>query len=543
MKRYDLDVLCIGGGAAGMVAALSATLEDVRVCLVAKEPVGYGNTRISGGIIANPGYFPGDSADLFVRDMKLAGDNFNNDELVEILAKEGNSINQLLEQWGQAYQRDKQGEMGPGAAIRVGGHSVPRTLCSTFQGISLANALRAAVASGKIQLVEECIIVELVRSDSAVIGAIGIDLASGQTIHFSAAKTILATGGAGGLFGLHSDNMLSVTGDGYFLAYEAGARLRDMDLVQYLPFGLSHPASMIGIGCGEPAAAGPEGVLRAPDGELLHKNINRRNRSQVVRLIADSIAQGKAGAHGGVLFDPRANLTSSEGKESYLRWRDLATYDAVKIAYGAKAFAWEEPYEVLPTQHFFLGGIITDAFGYTGVPNLYAAGEVTGGLHGKDRLGSVALLECFVMGWRVGRQAVATLPKGKQDFISSSEGLPSLEAFFKPEGKYSPIKLKNELATLMWQQLGFSGPMGDLSECLSAIADISTRSEDLRISSIYKYNSEIIHAIELKALLLVARSAVLSAIARAGKQRTGTSLFPVVEKTLSGMKLELKHIS
>lgn len=543
MKRLDLDILCIGGGAAGMIAALSAAQEDVRVCLVVKEPIGYGNTRISGGIVANPGYFPADSAELFVQDMMLAGGNLNNEQLIEILAKEGSMINQLMEQWGQTYQRDDQGEIGASVAIGVGGHSVPRTLCSSFQGVSLSNALRAATASGRILLVEECIIVELLLSNAEVFGALGIDLSTGETIHFNAKKTILATGGAGGLFGSHSDNMLSVTGDGYFLAYKAGARLRDMDLVQYLPFGLSYPASMTGIGCGEPAAAGPQGVLCSPDGELLHKNLNHRTRSQVVGLIADSIAQGKAGPNGGVLFDPRANLNSIEGKESYLRWRDLSTYDAVKVAYGPRAFAWEEPYEVLPTQHFFIGGVITDTYGYTGVSNLYAVGEVAGGLHGKDRLGSVALLECFVMGWRAGRQAVATLPKLEQDITSISEGLPSLEAYFKPEGKYSSIQLKNELAAIMWNHLGFSGPAEDLSECFSVIEDISARSEDLRISPICKYNSEIIHALELKALLLVAKSAVLSAMARAGKQSAEISIFPVVSKTLSGMKLEVEHIS
>ena len=158
MKRLDLDILCIGGGAAGMIAALSAAQEDVRVCLVAKEPIGYGNTRISGGIVANPGYFPADSAELFVQDMMLAGGNLNNEQLIEILAKEGSMINQLMEQWGQTYQRDDQGEIGASVAIGVGGHSVPRTLCSSFQGVSLSNALRAATASGRILLVEECIL-------------------------------------------------------------------------------------------------------------------------------------------------------------------------------------------------------------------------------------------------------------------------------------------------------------------------------------------------------------------------------------------------
>ena len=483
-----------------MAAALGAVEQGAQVSLVCKEPIGYGNTRISGGIVAQPGYFPEDSCEKFIDDMAKAGGYINEPQLVRTVAKYAADANQMLEASGHLFQREDQDY----AVIQPGGHGVPRTLTSYGQGIQLANALRSAVLKCNVEIVEECMVVELLKVGSVVAGALALDITTGETVIFKAAKTIIATGGAGCLLYPHTDNMLSLWGEGYALALSAGASLRDLDLIQFLPFGIVWPNGMEGIGCGEPGAAGPEGVIKDAAGQVILNRVNTLTRGELVSRMCKNLLKDKVGPHGGLYLDPTGNLETEAGVKSYRQWKEIGAYDSIKLAYGTKAYHFQEAFEVLPTQHFTLGGVVINQTGETGVTNLYAAGEVTGGIHGADRLGSVALLECMVFGFRAGGHAAkkAALVNGP-DLAHLTGPQYQLKQYYGRTGSYSTIRLLKILSASLWRYYGFSSCSYSLKKLKRTTEIIKQCSENIKTSAGLTYNTEVQRLLELKKLIEV----------------------------------------
>ncbi|MBC7104690.1 MAG: FAD-binding protein, partial [Firmicutes bacterium] len=216
---------------------------------------------------------------------------------------------------------------------------------------------------------------------------------------------VLATGGAGWLYYPHTDCLRGATGDGMALAYAAGAELVDMEMVQFIPFAIVHPPSFCGILIGEPSVAGPHGVLLDGQGRLLLENVRRQTRAAVTRVMAEALAAGRGTERGALLLDMSGNLKSREGREHLAYLKRRGRLEAVRRAYGDKAYKGEEPWEVLPSAHYFIGGLRVDPWGATNLPGLYAAGQAAGGVHGANRLGSVSLAELFVFGRRAGLAA------------------------------------------------------------------------------------------------------------------------------------------
>ncbi len=510
--KIACDVLCIGGGGAGITASIIASEEGVKVVLLSKEPIGYGNTRLVGGIIVQPGVNPKDSPELFFRDLILGGEFLNNQALCEVMVEEAPKAVKLLERFGGIVDRSR--------PMQIGGHSLPRTLLLPGTGPGLGKALRGALASSEVKILEEVIITKLFKKDKGVIGAAGMELSSGMPLMFNAKQIILATGGGGWLYYPNTDVIRGCTGEGYALAFRVGAELLDMEQVQFLPFAITHPPSMKGIMCGEPFTARPKGRLLNQKGEEILKDVASKTRAEVARAMVLAVEKGGGTKHGGVLLDLRESKGTPEGDFIYHHYtkgmfRNIG--EAVRFAYGDEAFHWDEPWDVYPTAHYFMGGVRIDEMGRVlSVENLFAVGEVAGGLHGGNRLGSVSLAELFVFGAKAGKEAakgakLMDLPRPSGEMLKECERISRLRG---RKGKKRPIGLKRRLQKAMWDG---AGPIRDekrLSLAKKVIDEIRGELEEIEIPSFETMNFDLLDALELDLMLDVAEAVVVSASQR-----------------------------
>jgi fumarate reductase (CoM/CoB) subunit A len=391
IPTIDTDVLVIGGGAAGLRAAIEARKSGVEVVLVSESPVGFrNNTAISKALFAAAGIGQerGDSPDLHLQDTITAGRFLNDRRLVAAMVRgAGQQVADLLE-YGVVYQQSP----AQAPAGQVYGHTYPRhVVAQAGRGINISRPMRQYASSIGTQFIEDLLITRLLPADGVVVGAMGID-SRGQVSVISAKSTVLAAGGGGQVY-LRTNNAVGMTGAGYVLAYEAGAVLRDMEFVQFYPTAWGKNGSKM---CMYEWFLPRGAVLRNTLGEdiLPRHGIESGaiTRDILARAIMAEIADGR-GIGGNVIFD----FTTLP--EEY-----------AEALYGFGLLdesGYIEKLPVAPTVHFFMGGVRINENGETGVDGLYAAGEVCGGVHGANRIVGNALTEAFVFGAIAGSRAAA----------------------------------------------------------------------------------------------------------------------------------------
>lgn len=223
METLDYDVVCIGAGGAGVTAATTAAAVGARVLLLAKEPLGYGNTRIAMGVVASVGLHPEDSSGVFYDDLITGGAHLNNPNLAWAMAEEARLCPGIAEDLGNVFRRDEQGEISRDAASRVGGHRLARSLTVYGKGVAMGQTLRAASARATLDAREETITVRLLREGGRIAGLVAWDIAAGEPLVVRAKAVILATGGLGWLYYPHTDCVRASTGNGYI---KRGASVR-----------------------------------------------------------------------------------------------------------------------------------------------------------------------------------------------------------------------------------------------------------------------------------------------------------------------------
>ncbi|MDY6973011.1 MAG: FAD-binding protein [Thermodesulfobacteriota bacterium] len=520
MIEKHCDLLCIGGGGAGVAASVAASRKGADVLLCSKEPIGYGNTRIIGGVMAYGDLGAEKTGEDFFRDMIVGGDYLNNQEICSLLASNAHQATYLVESFGGVLGRDKEGRITEEALIQLGGHTSPRTLFIPSTGPGIGQALRYAVAREEIEILENTLIVDLIQQRNQTFGAIGYELVRGDVVVIKAKKTLLATGGGGWLYYPNTDVSRVITGDGYALGLNAGAELIDMEQVQYIPFSITHPPGLAGIVVGEPFTAGPAGVLRNVHGKDILPGVYQKTRAQVANAIILEVEKGNGTKHGGCLLDLKGNKDHPGGRmlfEQYSKGIFKNITDIIRLAYGPEAASWEEPWDVYPSAHYFMGGIVIDIWGRVkGVDNLFACGEVSGGIHGGNRLGSVSLMELFIIGSRAGECAASEMEKGTytvdQRLIDSRVN--QLQEMLGRRGKNRPIQVKNELQKVMWDCVGPARNESKLKNGIESLLSIREKAKDLNISRARKYNTELIDAIELGFMIPVSLSIAQSALER-----------------------------
>lgn len=452
----EAEVLVLGAGLAGLAAALEARRAGREVLLAAPHPPGRSGNSLLAACNLSGVFAPDDAEESFARDTLAGGAGIGDPALVRALARGSRQLVPFLEALGVPLQ-------GRPGALRFRsnpGHSVPRTIATrregipwTVGGLSLTRPVAAAAAAEGVRFALGAAEELLVR-DGRVHGA--RIAGPGGPFAVLAGAVVLATGGAGRLYA-RSDNAADVTGDGLALAYRAGAELRDLELVQFHPTVAVWPVRGV-----IPTTLFAEGaVLRnrlgerflahhAPGGEA---TVTRDAMSRaILREVAEGRGEGGPGGEG-VWLDLSA--VAPEVLRAYPE-----VWDAL-VRRGLDPR--RQPIRVSPAAHFCMGGVTVDPAGAATLSGLFAAGEVTGGVHGANRLGGNALTEALVFGRAAGRSAAAwagTVPRAGFD----------PDAFPDPVRGTRPTAAKAILAAvraLLWETAGIDRSGEELAEGLA----------------------------------------------------------------------------
>ena len=513
-ETYQYDVLIIGSGGAGLCAAIAAKAEGVTVGLVCKSLLGKAHTVMAeGGIAAALGNVdPDDNWKVHYKDTIKGGAFINNWRMAEILAKESPNCIKELEQWGALFDRTEDGKTRQRS---FGGHTYKR-LCHIGDrtGLEVIRTLQDKCVASGVDVHMECIITHILKEDGRVTGAFGIFLNSGKFVVFKSKAVILATGGAGQIWEITS-NSVDCTGDGYALAYFAGAELMNMEFVQFHPTGMAWPPGARGLLVTE-AVRGDGGVLKNKSGERFMQKydpvrMELSTRDLVARAIYNEVKQGRGTIHGGVHLDishkPKDYILKKL-PSMYQQFLDLANVDITS-----------EPMEVAPTCHFIMGGVkVNPETCESAVPGLFAAGEVMGGVHGANRLGGNSMAVLPVFGKRAGKYAseyakkLSGFSEIKEETINVHEK--ELYSFFENQGDENPYNLHQELKKTMTSNVGIMRNEQGLRAALDKITELKNRYRNISVSGETLYNSSWLLAISLKFMLNIAEAVTVSAIER-----------------------------
>jgi len=437
-QRINTDVLVIGGGAAGLRSAIAARKHGLDVLITSESPVGFkNNSAISKATFAVTGIWKesADSPEVHFKDTITGGRFINDRKLVEAMTQAVRQQVHSLIEFGVNF-RQHNGEL---LVRRSPGHTYPRHVTAeAYRGVNITRPMRQYAASIGIRFLEGVLVTKLLKAGDTVIGVLGIN-DKGQVFIVDAKSTILATGGAGRIY-LRTNNAIGITGDGYALAYEAGAILRDIEFVQFYPTASGKQGSKL---CLYERIIPMGGTIRNSLGEDILKRhrmeISSLTRDKLARIIMEEIVEGR-GVEGKVVFDFTA-LPEEKAKELY----------------HSGLINKEGKLLVAPTVHFLMGGVKINEKSETGIDRLYAAGEVCGGIHGANRLGGNALTEAFAFGTIAGNQASTSAVKRGQIPIPHGEvakELARLKELASGTEQENLAQLQQSLKQTMWDKAG-----------------------------------------------------------------------------------------
>jgi succinate dehydrogenase / fumarate reductase flavoprotein subunit len=404
---YSVDVLVIGGGGAGASAALIAQENQANVLLATKLRFGDSNTMMAqGGIQAADK--PSDSPSRHYLDVIGGGGFDNTPELVNALVRDAPEAIVWLEDLGVMFDKESDGTM---ITIHGGGTSRKRMHSARdYTGGEIMKTLRDEVKNHGIDIIEFSPAIELLTDEGKCTGAILYNLETEEYLIVRAKTTVLATGGAGRLHvqDFPTSNHYGATADGLVIAYRAGAPVIFMDNIQYHPTGAAYPEQIVGLLVTE-KCRGLGAQLVNHDGNRFIYELETRDVESAA-IIRECGERNKGirtptGMLGVWLDTPMIDIIKGKGtiqKKLPAMYRQYQRFD-IDMS--------KEPLLVYPTQHFQNGGIIVNEKSETKVANLYCAGEVEGGVHGRNRLMGNSLLECIVFGRRAGKNAALKAKK------------------------------------------------------------------------------------------------------------------------------------
>jgi len=513
IQEIDTDVLVIGGGSSGCWAALEASKQDIHVALVNKYTFGRSGTTLTGlagyaAIMGELGQYPQDTTDIYFEDLLKGGAYLGEQNLMEILIRRSRETVLQLERMGVKWDKIN----GKYHLRGNPGNRFPRCSFSDDRtGLVIQKALaKQIVKSQNVQVLERKI-TKLLISNGQIAGAMGYHLSDGTIIRIIAKAVVLATGGAGQLFKI-SSMPEGARGDGYALAYKAGAALIDMEYQQFYPATLAYPETLRGllapIGTCIPLGAR---ILNANGERFMHKyDPESENPTRDVASIAifKEIKNGVTTPHGGVYLDVSA-------VENVLERYPTTFKDFKKAGINLP----EEWIEICPGAHFTIGGVKINEFCETTVPGLYAAGEVAGNLHGANRIAGSALPECSVFGQIAGENAAIYSKFKYAPKLKTSEGEGEIERITKlyepgGRGEIRPIQIIRALQKVMYDKVGVLRTHKELLEAIQEIEELKGRMDNLNINKNKHYNNEVLDALEVADMLLLAEIIAKAALIR-----------------------------
>ncbi|MEI6405264.1 MAG: fumarate reductase/succinate dehydrogenase flavoprotein subunit [Actinomycetes bacterium] len=554
IERHEYDVVIIGAGGAGLRAAIEARAAGLRTAIICKSLFGKAHTVMAeGGIAASMGNVnEHDNWQVHFRDTMRGGKFQNQWRMAELHAKESPMRVWELETYGALFDRTPEGKI---SQRNFGGHEYPRLAhVGDRTGLELIRTMQQKIVSlqqedfresgdyeSRIKVFQELTITEILKADGKVAGALGYWRETGDFVVFDAPAVVLATGGIGKSFKVTS-NSWEGTGDGHALALKAGGSLLGMEFIQFHPTGMVWPPSVKGILVTE-SVRGDGGVLRNSEGHrfmfdyipavfkdkyadteeeadrwYVDADNNRRPpellpRDEVARAINSEVKAGRGTEHGGVFLDVSTRLDAEVIKRRlpsmWHQFKELADVDITL-----------QPMEVGPTCHYVMGGVAVepDSGAATGVPGLFAAGEVAGGMHGSNRLGGNSLSDLLVFGRRAGVGASEYVQAlGARPAVTESEinrALDSSNAPFTNSGSENPYSLHAELQQMMNDLVGIIRDEAEMKDAVTKLADMKKRAKGVTMEGARAFNPAWHLALDLANMLLVSEAVAKSALER-----------------------------
>jgi succinate dehydrogenase flavoprotein subunit len=554
IERLPYDVVVVGAGGSGLRAAIEARQAGKKTAIISKSLFGKAHTVMAeGGCAAALGNSnPNDNWMVHFRDTMRGGKFLNNWRMAEIHAKEAPDRVYELEAWGALFDRTKDGRI---SQRNFGGHQYARLAhVGDRTGLEMIRTLQQRVVAlqqedaktlgdpeAMIKVFAETTVTELMKDGDRIAGAFGYIRETGQFVLFEAPAVILATGGIGKTF-KYSSNSWEYTGDGHALALLAGATLLNMEFVQFHPTHMVWPISVRGLLVTE-SVRGDGGVLRNSEGKRYMFNYvpdvfraqyaeteeeadrwyndpdhNRRPpellpRDEVARANNAEVKAGRGSPHGGVFLDIASRRPAEEIlrrlPSMYHQFKELADVDITK-----------EPMEVGPAQHYVMGGVEVDPdTGASIVPGLFAAGEVSGGMHGSNRLGGNSLSDLLVFGRRAGMGAVQYLDSlgerrptaGDAELEAArAEALAPLER----SGGENPYTVHSEVQQTMSDLVGIIRKEDEIKQALAELEKLRARAANVSSEGGPAYNPGWHLALDLRNIMLIADCVAQAALER-----------------------------
>jgi succinate dehydrogenase / fumarate reductase flavoprotein subunit len=538
-------VLVIGAGGAGLRAAIEASASGAKVAVITKSLLGKAHTVMAeGGMAAAMGNVDDrDTWRVHFADTMRGGYYLNNWRMAELHAKEAPERVKELEAWGAVFDRTPDGRI---LQRNFGGHRYPRLAhVGDRTGLELIRTLQDAGVHRGIDVHMEHTVITLLTDGGRAAGAVAYDRERGHFKVFHARSVVMATGGLGRAFKITS-NSWEYTGDGYVLAYDAGAALMDLEFVQFHPTGMVWPPSVRGILVTE-GVRGEGGVLRNREGRrFMFDDIpeNYRNqtadnpeegwrytqgdksarrppelltRDHVARCINREVKAGRGSPHGGVFLDiawikeklpNSAEHIKRKLPSMYHQFKQLANLDITQV-----------PMEVGPTTHYTMGGIRVDGdTQMSTLPGLFAAGEAAAGLHGANRLGGNSLSDLIVFGKRAGEHAAAFAKANAAVSIDERQvdaaAKRALEPFERGAQGENPYAIQHDLQDMMQSLVGIVRQESEMREALERLRALQQRAARAGVAGNREYNNGWHTAVDLHNLLTISQAIATSAIER-----------------------------
>ncbi|MEE9173936.1 MAG: FAD-binding protein [Thermoplasmata archaeon] len=515
MERFSHDLVIVGGGAAGLRAAIAAAEENphLDIVIVSKVyPMRSHTVSAEGGLAAVLRDY--DTLDLHAFDTIKGSDYLADQDAVELFTQEAPKEVIQLEHWGCPWSREPDGRI----AVRAfGGMSVKRTIFAADKvGFHLLHTLfQYSLKYDNIRRLDEWFVTSLVTEGQRVIGATALDLRTGTMAGLTAKAFILCTGGAGRTYQFTTNGMIK-TGDGMAMAYRAGAPLKDMEFVQF------HPTALPGTGILiTEASRGEGGYLRNAEGDRFLKNyvpgkMELGPRDLLSRAIMTEIREGRGieGPYGAYV-----HLDLTHVGRKVLRERLPMVVELAEKYAGVNPE--KAPIPVRPGVHYMMGGVHTDATGQTPLAGLYAAGETACvSINGANRLGSNSLTECLVFGARAGRAAGAYARQASNTevpvkAVQAEEARIYDDILGHERGGLGVAEIRDELRKTMEERAGISRDEASLKEGAKTLAKLKTSFAKVDVGDKDRvFNTELVSVLELESMLLVAETLIHSALRR-----------------------------
>jgi succinate dehydrogenase/fumarate reductase flavoprotein subunit len=515
LMHVETDVLVIGSGGAGMYAAVEAARGGCRVLLADRSLIGRGGATVMAQmtVAVALGSETPDHWTHHLADTLAAGRGLCNEALSRLLCEEGPDCIREMDEWGVGWTR-KDGRITQAMAP---GHDRPRCVYVDFlsTGPAVSKTLRTVVKkTNAIHKAGDLLIVDLVRVDGEVVGAVALHLATGAPVTIAAKATIVATGGLTRLYRRNSASA-NMGGDGYALALRAGAPLVDMEFVQFFPIG--HLA---------PRLIGMDPIMWDPfryklGGRLLNGNkeeftarygSSEDNRYVLTRDLATyaiikEVEAGRGSPHGGAYLSFE-HCSEAELRQAFGPVIDRLAKNNIDLT--------KMPIEVSPIAHYHMGGVAADARMETEVPGLLVAGEAVGGANGANRLSGNAITEAFVFGRRAGKSAAERAKPMKAHAYRPEAARVALD-LAAADGGGSDVNTAALIQTLQATMADDVGPFRTherLLRALGQIGELTRMMGDRPAGDGQAFDMRRIDWFDLRNMLLVGRVVAEAALAR-----------------------------